>query len=69
MRSPEEIENYLKTHWFTTMCEAHKTRDYLRGIFKSTKFVFRIPVLNKNGISTINEKLITFEDAINFIKL
>jgi hypothetical protein len=64
MKTPQQVELFLASHWFINIKEAHLTRNYLMGIFTSKKFVFKYP------ISSMAERiatLITAEEAINYI--
>lgn len=64
MKTPEQIEEYLRTHFFANITEAHKFRNHLMTIFVR-KFTIKYSHTYPNG-KTINET-ITFDEAIKFL--
>lgn len=64
MRTPEEVEKYLKEHFFTNIKEAHKFRNHLMTIFIEK---FTIKYLWAHKYKQNMNNVITYEDAIKFL--
>lgn len=69
MKSPEQIKEYLATHWFKSRHHTYYIRGYLITEFPDIKdFEFKIVFPDKDGNNSVTNDLITAFDAIKFIE-
>ena len=67
MKNEEQIKDYLSDHYFINRVHAHAVRAVLMDKFKTREFEFRITSSKSTEYEGIRKRLITANDAIDYI--